>query len=260
MSGAVLAPWPNRLADGRYRFGGEVHELPITEPATGCAAHGLIAGTRFALLRQGPAELELSATVEPRPGYPWRLRINVSFALTADGLAQEIRATNLSEDPAPVGLGAHPYLRAGDAGRGSIDGCFLELPADEVMLTSLPRMLPFRLVPVEREGRGFDFRRPRRIGDLSVNNAFTALRASTDGRLVARLLDAEGRGSEIEWDARTRWIQVYTADESTDEAHRDAVAVEPMTCAPDAFNSGTDLRVLARGETAGIGFILRAVG
>jgi len=36
--------------------------------------------------------------------------------------------------------------------------------------------------------------------------------------------------------------------------------VEPMTCAPDAFNSGTDLRVLARGETAGIGFILRAVG
>jgi len=42
MSGAVLAPWPNRTAEGRYEFGGVAHQLPINEPGLGNAAHGLI--------------------------------------------------------------------------------------------------------------------------------------------------------------------------------------------------------------------------
>ena len=39
--GQVLVPWPNRLRDGRYEMDGTTHELPITEPETGNASHGL---------------------------------------------------------------------------------------------------------------------------------------------------------------------------------------------------------------------------
>ena len=44
--GQVLAPWPNRLADGRYEWEGEQHRLPLTEPGAGNAIHGLVRWTR----------------------------------------------------------------------------------------------------------------------------------------------------------------------------------------------------------------------
>src|SRR5690606_28622540 len=40
--GQVLVPWPNRIRDGRYRFAGRDHELPVTERSTGNATHGLV--------------------------------------------------------------------------------------------------------------------------------------------------------------------------------------------------------------------------
>src|SRR4029453_14432152 len=40
--GQVLMPWPNRLRDGRFSFGGAEHVLAITEPARGNASHGLV--------------------------------------------------------------------------------------------------------------------------------------------------------------------------------------------------------------------------
>jgi aldose 1-epimerase len=50
-------------------------------------------------------------------------------------------------------------------------------------------------------------------------------------------------------DEAFRWVQVFTADALPEPRRRRGVAVEPMTCPPDAFNSGEDLLVLAPGET-----------
>jgi aldose 1-epimerase len=50
-------------------------------------------------------------------------------------------------------------------------------------------------------------------------------------------------------DAAFGHIQVYTGDEDPDpDRRRRSVAVEPMTCAPDAFNSGHGLLVLEPGQ------------
>lgn len=54
---------------------------------------------------------------------------------------------------------------------------------------------------------------------------------------------ASGVGTSLSSDAR--WLQVYSAD----DIGRVGVAVEPMSCPPNAFNSGTDLVGLGPGQS-----------
>ncbi|PCE15250.1 hypothetical protein AUC47_14180 [Microbacterium sp. SZ1] len=259
MRGALLAPWPNRIGDGEYAFGGEAHRLVQNEPETRTAAHGLVAWTDFAAVEADADRAVFSAVVAPQPGYPWRLRIDVEFRLGIDGLAQEVTATNESDTAAPVGLGGHPYLTAGAAGQRSIDALTFELDAARVLLVTEDRMLPDRLIAVADGAGSRDFRHPRRLGGTVVNNAFTGL-SRRDGRARARLTDDEGRGAEVEWDERCPWVQVYTADHGVDVDHRVGLAVEPTTCPPDAFRSGRDLLVVPPGGSVGAGWVIRSVG
>ena len=40
--GQLLIPWPNRIEDGSYEFGGGRHQLPLDEPERQNAIHGLV--------------------------------------------------------------------------------------------------------------------------------------------------------------------------------------------------------------------------
>src|SRR5579875_1806009 len=40
--GQILAPWPNRVGDGRYAWAGRDFQLPLTEVEHGNAIHGLV--------------------------------------------------------------------------------------------------------------------------------------------------------------------------------------------------------------------------
>jgi aldose 1-epimerase len=42
---------------------------------------------------------------------------------------------------------------------------------------------------------------------------------------------------------------VFTGDSLHGERHRRSVAIEPMTCPPDAFRSGRDMVVIKPGDT-----------
>ncbi|MHA4915583.1 aldose epimerase family protein, partial [Enterococcus faecium] len=75
----------------------------------------------------GDAEsVTLTAVVPAQAGYPWWVEVTTTYRLGPDGLAQTVRATNRSEDPAPWGTGPHPYLVAGP---GALDTWTFELPA-----------------------------------------------------------------------------------------------------------------------------------
>jgi aldose 1-epimerase len=259
MRGALLAPWPNRTADARYWFDDELHVLPMNEPERGNASHGLVTDLDFALVDKEDHQLRLTATIEPQPGYPWKVKLDVKFELNGSGLTQTVTATNESCAPAPIGLGWHPYLLAGPAQDNSIDDWFLELPADEVLLVDQERLLPKDTVSVQLDRGYFDFRNPRPIGATVLNNAFTALHRNSKGRTIVRLLCEEGNGAELEFGPECKWVQLYTADMPGLPDHRHALAIEPMTCPPDALNSGQDLWVLPPGQTTAVTWTARAV-
>lgn len=235
--GKLLAPWPNRLRDGRYTFGGREHRTPISEPERSCALHGLVAWIAWRVVEHSARRVALSTVLHPQPGYPFTLRLGVDYALTPAGLAITLRAVNLGVEAAPFGVGFHPYLRPGriDETRLGVPGS-ARVPLDARLLPVGP--------PVPVASTDQDFRRARPIGELALNACFTALQRDADG--LARIHLAGPQRTLTVWmDAAFPYAMVYTADEVADPTRRRAgIAVEPMTCAPDGFNSGAGLRSL----------------
>ena len=242
--GAILAPWPNRVVDGRYRFEGIEHALALTEPTRGHALHGLVVWQAFEPIRQEPQAVTLHATLPAQTGYPFRLALQVDYVLSEQGLAISLTATNTGPDSAPYGASIHPYLCAGP---GRVDDWVLELPASSVMMVTPDRLVPLDVRPVRDQAEQFDFRHSRRIAETFLDHAFTDFAAGPDGQCQARLTDGTGAGVAMSWGRDCPWLQVHTADMPDPESSRIGLAVEPMTCPPDAFNSGKDLRVLPPG-------------
>ena len=243
--GATVAPWPNRVVDGRFTWNGEEHQAPITEVGRHHALHGLTPWLDFGLVRHDASELELSATIEPQAGYPWRIRVETRFVLDADGLTQTVTATHLAAGcgSAPYGVCPHPYLVGGS---GPLDAWRLSLPADRVLLVDDERLVPGALAEVSSDPARFDFRSPRAIGDAAIDHAFTGVHWR-DGAARVEVLGPDGAGAAMVWGADCPWVQIHTADapDPAEASHRVGLAVEPMTCAPDAFNGGPETGVIA---------------
>jgi aldose 1-epimerase len=206
---------------------------------------------------ESETHVTLAATIVPQDAYPWRVIVETTFALSDDGLTQTVTARNESASPVPFGTGPHPYLVAGT---GSVDAWTLELPAGEVLLVTDDRLVPTDLVPVAADAERFDFRAPRIIGAAEIDHAYTGIARGERGRATVRLTDASGSGVRMTWDERCPWVQIHTADlPGRAPGHRAGLAVEPMTCPPDAFNSGTDLLVIAPGATASASWTIGTV-
>ena len=260
--GSLLAPWPNRIADGRYRFGGREHQLPLTEPERGNALHGLVCWERFDVRRIDPTTVVATHALVPRPGYPFRLVVEATYALGDAGLTTTVVARNDGDDPLPWGTAGHPYLVAGD-GRGPVDRWELHAPATRVLEVDPDRLLPAD-PPVTSPvaGGDLDFTTARLVGATALDHAFTGIVAGADGLARVRLVDpATGTGSQITWDpASLPWLQLHTADVPAPEVSRAGLAVEPMTCPPDSFPSGVDLVVLGPGEEHAVSWTIGPVG
>ncbi|MFI5099531.1 MAG: aldose 1-epimerase family protein [Actinomycetes bacterium] len=241
--GQVLAPWPNRLTAGRYVFGGQVAQAALSEPARSGAIHGLVRWQPWTELERGPSEVTLGCVLHPQPGYEWRLELQVGYRLGDDGLTVTCEVTNVDRSAAPFGIGFHPYLTLGVP----VDELQLRLPAHRVVQAGDPDAEP-TLQPLA--GTAEDFLVDRAVGATVLDTAYADLERGADGRAVATISDASGRGVALWVDERFRYLMVYTADRVTAlSRRRRAIAVEPMTCPPDALRSGTDLVVLEPGAS-----------
>ncbi len=237
-AGAVLVPWPNRIRAGRYTFAGRDHRLPLSEPARGNAMHGLARWVRWRAVRVEPAAVTLAIDLVPQPGWPFEVRVEVGYTLTADaGLSVVAAARNHGASAAPFGAGFHPYLSL----RGRpLDEVSLRVPASRRLL------LDEAMVPVgveEVAGTPYDLRAGRPLGARRLDYTFTGL-AFERGRGEAEVRAGDG-GARVWFDGAYGYLQVFTKEVF---AHRGpAVAIEPMTCPADAFNSGAGLVVLEPG-------------
>ena len=233
--GATLAPWPNRVVDGTYSFDGVEYQLPLTEPARSHALHGLASWLDFDAVDKGSDHVTLAAVIQPQTAYPWRIVVSTTFALGADGLTQTVTARNESASPAPWGTATHPYLVAGP---GHVDDWTLELPATQVLEVTADRLSPVALTSVETPATAhFDFRQAKQLGSVFIDHAYTGLVRDDDGAVTVSLTDGAGVGVAMTWGEDCPWVQIHTADKPVAELSRLGLAVEPMTCAPDAFNA-----------------------
>lgn len=243
-SGAVLAPWPNRIADGRYSYAGSEHQLPINEPERNTALHGFVHSAPWHIAHRSSAAVTLRHQLQPSHGYPFHLDLTLEYGITEAGLTTTLAATNAGPDAAPYGCSIHPYLVAD---QGMVDDWTLELPASRYLRADPDRLLPIAVQPVDATAH--DFRTARALGGVQIDHAFTDIGFDDTGTAHATLRDRAGRGVRMTWDRTCTWVQVHTADRPEKSLNRTGLALEPMTCPPDAFRTGADLVHLRPGQT-----------
>ncbi|WDZ86468.1 aldose 1-epimerase family protein [Micromonospora cathayae] len=243
-TGQVLAPWPNRIRDGEYSFGGRSYALPLTEPARHVALHGLVNWVPWRLVEQADDAVTVEYEMPPIPAYPWALRLWTRWSVGADGLRAEHEVVNESAGEAPFGFSVHPYLQLPGV---PVDDLVMRVPGRTRLVVD-GRLLPIGATPVA--GTKYDWTTPRPIGDAVLDNTFGGVIRDADGGSAVTLTAPDDSAGVRLWaDPGFGWWQVFTGDALTGERHRRSVAVEPMTCPPDAFRSGRDLITLAPGET-----------
>jgi aldose 1-epimerase len=237
--GAPLIPWPNRLADGRYSFAGVDYQVALTEPERHNAIHGFMRWRPWSPVERSPQRIVMGARLLPLAGYPFALELRIAYELSDAGLTVSTTATNIGERACPYGAGQHPYL---SPGRGTIDACQIEMPAATRILTDEERKLPIGREPVA--GTGYDLRRRRLLGDQQLDEAFTDLARDEDGAATVVLSAPDGARVELWVDQRYPFLELYTGDGLGAGRRRRGLGVEPMTCAPNAFQSGEGLITL----------------
>jgi aldose 1-epimerase len=241
--GQLLLPWPNRIEGGSYEWDDRRHQLPLTEVEGRNAIHGLVRWAAWTVSASEPGRAVLEHVLHPQPGYPFSLAVEVEYRLSEDGLRVRTAATNVGAAACPYGTGAHPYLTVGTP---TVDDVVLRAPGRTV-LRSDERGIPRDAVGVD--GTELDFRQPRRIGGLQLDNAFTDLERDRDGaaRVDLRRPD-DGTGLTLWVDESYGYLMLFTGDPLPDVARR-SLAVEPMTCPPNAFRTGEALIRLEPGES-----------
>ncbi|WP_405594621.1 aldose 1-epimerase family protein [Streptomyces sp. NBC_01410] len=241
--GQILVPWPNRIRDGRYSWDGQELQLPLTEPAGRNALHGLLRWVSWRVVESSNSRAALAVHLWPQPGYPFHLHVLAEYTLGEGGLEVAVTARNLGESVAPYGFGQHPYVMAGTA---AVDEAVLTVPARTRLRTD-ERGLPVAAEPVA--GTAYDLRAPQAVGARRLDTPFGDLDRDEDGRAVVRLAHPSGAfGTDVWLGEGADYVQLYTGDTLPPGERRRAVAVEPMTCPPDAFRSGTALIGLGPGE------------
>jgi aldose 1-epimerase len=242
--GQVLAPWPNRLEDGSYTFDGGAAQAALDEPGRANAIHGLVRWLRWTVTEDRPESVRLSCPLAPQPGYPFVLDLSVTYRLAERGLTVTTEAANGGDRALPFGIGFHPYLSARGA---SVDETVLALPASRRLLLD-ERGLPAGDEPVE--GTSYDFRGGRAIGSANLDDCFCGLERGDDGRVEVSLSGPHDDDVVLWADGAFGWIMCYTGDTLGEVSRRRrGVAVEPMTCPPNALRTGVGVVRVEPGDS-----------
>lgn len=242
-SGTVLVPWPNRVEDGLWIHNGEAQLLDLTEPERHNALHGLLRDRPYAVLEQSADAVTLAATVYPTRGYPFILDTTVRYELVDDGIRVTHGVTNVGEKTAPYAVGTHPFLCIGDVPTYQLSLCV----AAGTRFETDARLNPIRETSVD--GTEYDLRTGRLVATLDLDDAFGGV-TSMDGISRHRLTAPDGRFVELWQESAYAYVQVFTTRIFPKKHGLDtAIAVEPMTAPPNAFNTGQGLRWLEPGES-----------
>lgn len=227
-----LSPFVCRIPEGKYEWGGK--ELEITSKfMDGSAIHGLLYNKPFNIVDRYTNDEQASVRLRHHykrtdSGYPFDYTCEVVYKLLSNGVLQlQTTVTNLDVVSIPLADGWHPYFRFGSP----INECELQFASDS--------MLEFdsKLIPTGKLLFEPSFKQPTLIGDRSLDNCF--LLQPEDGAPVCVVYNPNnGITLSIFANSNYPYLQLFTPD------HRQSIAIENLSGAPDCFNNGMGIKIL----------------
>lgn len=237
---AILSPFPNKIRGGKYNYGDTSYQLSKNDKKKKHAAHGLFYNRSFQVehleLGCDTAEIRLSHTYNGEDsGYPFPYKLGVVYRInTKAELKISFETTNQCTRPIPYGLGFHPYFSLNCPLKDlvlTLPECFkLEVDADNLPSGSFSKVQKYVL--------------GEQLGDTTLNDCFQ-LPETNNGFKIRVRSPEDPKAIEINFQTNQNgfgYVQLYTYPEGNE------LAIEPMTCAPDAFNNGLGLVFLSPEE------------
>jgi aldose 1-epimerase len=104
-----LVPYSGRLGYMRFRWQGRDHTTQPNFPGPH-SIHGVVWQRPWSLHAQGQHEAQLDYLHDGDAHWPFAFQASQRFVLTPGALELHLEATNRAAQPAPMGLGWHPYF------------------------------------------------------------------------------------------------------------------------------------------------------
>jgi aldose 1-epimerase len=259
----ILFPFPNRIREGAFTFGGKSYKIPTNHG--GNAIHGFAIDVPWDVVEHKATpdgavvegRFQLSVHAPDRcDHWPTDAVLYVRYTLAGRTLTMRSTVSNPTAVDLPYGFGIHPYFRLPFPPGGDLARTRIILPAE--------RYWPLRdFLPtgeVSEISDRLDFRKGKAIEGLMLDDVLTGL-TREQGEGVCRLLDLDKDAEfRLGFDDSFRELVVYTPP-----GKNDVIAIEPYTQATDAINlqaRGVDagLRVLGHGEEHVLTLTMSTVG
>ena len=231
--GAKLLPFPNRIGDGQYMFDGVTHELSINRPQEGHAIHGLFYAQPMQVKKVKTGKEAVSVTLEYKyngkmKGYPFPCRVQMTYKLNEKGITCKTNIKNIGSQVMPLGDGWHPYFKLDTA---TVDSLLLKLPpCEDIIIDS-------RKLPTHETELHHIFSEVTPIAKNVLDNGYRLL-SLKDKAITVLQHPTDAYQLQIVQDTgkhKYNYLQVYIP------ADRKTIAIEPMSCATNAFNNGFGL-------------------
>ena len=241
--GQVLYPWPNRIGDGEWTFSDRVAHPTVDDVEHATAIHGLVRWRPFRIDSVNQNRCVLTVLLHPTPDYPFLSEISLAYHLGSLGLTVTTTVTNRDDVPIPFGVGFHPYLAVTTP---TIEGSQLEVPAKGFIAVNARQLPTGEILPLA--GNQLDFSTMKSINGHDLDVTYTELVRDDTGMSSVVVVDGTGGEVELSVDRNFPYLQVFTGDTLEKGRRRTAIAIEPMTCPPDALRSGKDIVILEPGR------------
>ncbi|MEP2023998.1 MAG: hypothetical protein ABJH98_01570 [Reichenbachiella sp.] len=242
--GSKLSPFPNRILNGVYNFNGKSYQLPINEVGANNNLHALLHNQPFEILEEKESENEAILILGHEyngtdQGYPFVYALKLTYQFGTEEVSIKTEIENTSNTSIPMGDGWHPYFRF-----DHLDHVQMKMGKANRLSSNFGNQL--------NGTHGFE--QSRAIGSESLDDCFEV----KGGERFSLQLRDEAQDLALEiWQEnesqKYKYLQIYTPPT------RKSIAIEPVTCLPNAFNTGEGLIILKPNEKVSMSFGIKNI-
>ncbi len=242
--GSKLSPFPNRILNGTYDFNGKTYQLPINEVGANNNLHALLHNEPFKIIGETASEHEAILKLEydykgNDQGYPFGYSLKLTYQFEKDEISINTEIVNTSNTVIPIGDGWHPYFR------------FENL--DNVQM-KMGQAIRKSSNSGNKLNGSHGFEQLRAIGQDSLDDCFEVNGADSFSiQLIDEQQDLELEIWQESESQKYKYFQIYTPPT------RKSIAIEPVTCVPNAFNTGEGLIILKPNEKVSMSFGIKNI-